>query len=247
MPKFIYIPNGNSILDFSPYNVWDSEHVNIVGSTTTFLDFNDVGTTHDLSNPTAGSQPTFNATDANFNNKPSFTFNGTSQYVYKSVSDWRGADTSGIIISVFRLASGVLLDFLVSANEGAATPYIEGAINSNSFRFIVNSGTQTNSFRGSDNISDSNPHIVAWGSTASNYILDIDQVNQTLTQIGGSSLNNGMWLNQLVGRDNISIGAFVGTSNLYTHMDWVFSGYFPYVSMAQITEISNFLKSKYAL
>ena len=36
------------ILAFSPFNVWDSEHVVIDGTTTTFTDFNNVGAAYNL-------------------------------------------------------------------------------------------------------------------------------------------------------------------------------------------------------
>ncbi len=78
------------ILAYSPFNVWDSEHETRVGTTTTFLDYNNVGAALDLVNPAASNQPSYNASSSDFNSVPSFTFDGIADYVINSINDFRG-------------------------------------------------------------------------------------------------------------------------------------------------------------
>ena len=106
-----------TVLDFSPYNVWDSENVVINGTTTTFTDFNNVGTTYNLVNPSATNQPAYNASDSGFNNLPSFTFDGVGEYVSNGVSGYRYGDSSGMYIGVFRYESGSNFNFFTSSSR----------------------------------------------------------------------------------------------------------------------------------
>jgi len=56
------------ILAYSPYNVWDSEHVTIDGDVTTVLDYNNVGAKLNMVNPSAATQPELITNDSSFNN-----------------------------------------------------------------------------------------------------------------------------------------------------------------------------------
>jgi hypothetical protein len=64
-------------------NVWSSENLTIAGTTTTANDYKGV---HNLSNPGATNQPTFNTSSVNFGGKPSLSFNGIDDYLIKNIS-----------------------------------------------------------------------------------------------------------------------------------------------------------------
>lgn len=231
------------VSDYSIYNAWSSEHLLVSGSTTTVYDYKGE---HNLSNPAALNQPTFNSSSAKFSNKPSLTFNGTNNYLSKSVSGWRASDTSGIFISVFRIVSGGQINALTTADVGAGTQFTYSSVNTNSYRFIVRADATNNSFRGSTVINDGSGRVIAHASTGSTYRININGNNETLTMIAGS--NDGKWINLITGRDNINIGALIyGGTPIYGYIEWVFSGYAPYTTDANLLALVSALKTYYGL
>ena len=238
---------NDPILAFSPINVWDSEHINVSGTTTTLYDYNEVGVQHNLTNPAASNQPTFNASSANFNSKPSFTFDGVSDYVRKTVSGYRPTDTSGVFISVYRLISGIQICDITVSDTTATNRYIFNQINTDTLRVYVLNGS-TVSFRGSTNINDTNSKVVAYGTSGSVYKQWVGTTAQTINMISG--VNNGAeWLNDPSsnGYNNLTIGALERTSLAYSNLEWCFSGYFPYVDDSTILSILTLLKAKYGI
>ena len=224
-------------------NMWTSENLLVSGTTTTLYDYAEE---HDLVNPAAANQATFNASDADFNSLPSLTYDGTTDYSYKAVSGWRGSDTSGVFISVLKLNSGTNLSFLTTANEATTNPYGYQLVNTNSLRFIHHNGVASISGRGATVINDSSAHVMAYGSNGSAYKVIIDSVNDSVTMVTGS--DSGEWLDAVGSRDNIVIGSLVIiTLAAYSGIDWVFSGYLPYVSDANIIALQDQLKTYYGI
>ena len=240
------------ILAFSPFNVWDSEHVVVDGTTTTFTDFNNVGTTYDLTNPAATNQPTYNSSDSNFNNLPSISFDGVDNYASGTAASYRNSDTSGVLVSVYKRTGAYsrINPFIVS--DTVTSNYIGFQIVQNStYRFIlITSGAQVRSWRGSTNINNTTTsYAVANVCTGSSYKQWINETPQTITMVSGANDGN-IWLNDEVGGfDTLSFGALVrlGTPSNFAPLDWVFSGYFPYTSDSQIDDIMAYLVTKYGL
>ena len=237
---------AEDILEFNPYNIWDSEHITIDGTTTTIHDFNTFGDKIDMSNPSASNQPTYNAASANFNGLPSFTFDGVSQYVKGDIVDYRTTDTSGVVVNVFRHLSGVFLVDLTFSQSSTSLRYISTAINTNSYRTLLTL-TDSRSFRGNTNIVTGSPSsVVAYADEGSSYAMNINGNSETITMISGS--NDGeAWFNgnQF---DNVSIGAIIRSTGLtYGNLEWCMSGYFPYTDESTILKIVNFLKNKYGV
>ncbi|MDB4062259.1 hypothetical protein N9515_10050 [Vicingaceae bacterium] len=237
---------ATSILDFSPFNVWDSEHITINGTTTTFEDFNNVGSAYDLSNPAASNQPVFNSSSSNFNSQPSITFEGAGDYVINNVANFRNTDSSGLIVSVWRLISGAtVFDFMVS-NNSATTPYLnQGSTTGNNYRTIHNSGG-LRQYRNSTDIKTGSPStIIANSNSGTEYKLFTNGVEST-TMISGAN-DGSIWFDDGTTLDNISIGARVTSLLATSNIEWCFTGYFPYTSDAKTIEIINFLKTKYGI
>ena len=237
---------AEDILEFNPYNIWDSEHITIDGTTTTLHDFNTFGDKIDMQNPTASNQPTYNAISANFNGLPSFTFDGVSQYFKADIVDYRTTDTSGVVVNVFRRLSGVFLVDLTFSQSNTSLRYISTAINTNSYRTLLTL-TDSRSFRGNTDIVTGSPSsVVAYADEGSSYAMNINGNSETITMISG--LNDGeAWFNgnQF---DNVSIGAIIRSTGLtYGNLEWCMSGYFPYTDESTILEIVNFLKNKYGV
>ena len=240
------------ILAFNPFNVWDSEHVVVDGTTTTFTDFNNVGTAYDLTNPAATNQPTYNSSDSNFNNLPSISFDGIDNYASGTAPSYRNSDTSGVFVSVYRKpgASTRINPFIVS--DTVTSNYIGYSIvQTGTYRFIaLTSGSKVRSWRGSTNINNTTTsYVVANANTGSEYKQWINETPQTITMISGA--NDGtVWLNDEIGGfDTLSFGALVriGAPINFAPLDWVFSGYFPYTSYSEVENIITYLKTNYAL
>ena len=237
---------SGGILDFSPYNVWDSEHVSIVGTTTTFEDFNNVGTAYDLANPAATNQPTYTASDSDFNNLPSFTFDGVGDYLINNVSDYRTSDNSGVMICVIKRNLADISPIL-SFGAGAGTTRMSIRVTATgALQFVKLGGTGGNRINTTTTLANNTQsYVLAIASTGSVYKMFIDNGSESF-----SGTDDGIWLsaygtpNTL---NNISIGASVSGSINYADAKIAMCGYFPYVSDTKTVEIINFLKTKYGI
>ena len=236
------------ILAYYPFNVWDSEHETRVGTTTTFLDYNNVGTALDLVNPAASNQPTYNTSSSDFNSLPSFTFNGSSDYVEKTISGYRESDSTGIFISVFRnLSGGTNLYFQLSDSSQNIRYFNYITYNSSAFRIVNVTNLENSSYRGNTNVENTTSKLLVHGSTGSEYKMWVGDTSQTITMVTGA--NDGVnWLNGHTGYDKISIGSLIRSSGVvFSNIEWCFSGYFPYVNDATTLEIIAILKTKYGI
>jgi len=233
------------ILAYSPFNVWDSEHETRVGTTTTFLDYNNVGTAYDLANPAASNQPSYNSSSSDFNSVPSFTFNGSSQYVRKTISGYRESDSSGMFISVYRLISGINIADITISNSSLTNRYVFNQINSDTLRTYLLTDTSA-SFRGSTNINDNDAKVIAYGNSGSVYKSFVGSNSETITMLQGSN-DGSVWLDGTDDYNNLTIGALERTTLAYSNIEWCFSGYFPYVDDATTLEIIAILKTKYSI
>jgi len=231
------------ILAYSPFNVWDSEHVTIDGDVTTLLDYNNVGAAYDLANPAASNQPTYNASSSDFNSLPSFTFDGIADYVINSVNDFRGADTSGFIVSVFKLIGGYRMDILTSASESVNFRFVEQSFFGSSAQYSFRSGgapTTVNSMERAITVGDAT--IQGLSGDGTNFV-PYDEAGEMTFTLSDSY----RWFDGVTGRENIAIGGWLRPASGYSNIEWCFSGYFPYVDDATTLEIIAILKTKYAI
>jgi len=239
-----------SILDFAPFNVWDSEHLIVTGNTITFEDFNNVGSKYNLVNPAATNKPDLLASDSEFNGLPSLSFDGVAEYVVGIASNYRSSDTTGAFISVMRKTAGTstrLNPFLTTQSSG--NKYIGYSIigAGGTFQFTVNPSSNK-SFRGSTNINNNDAFSIANINTGTSYKQYVNDTAQTVTMTGAN--DGSLWINDAGGSINtLGVGALVrgGNPSNFAKIDWVFSGYFPYTSDAQIEGIMTFLINKYGL
>lgn len=224
--------------EFGFLNAWSSENIFIDGTNTTAIDY--LGE-HDLSNPTSTEQPTFNSIGAvGVLSKPSLDFNGTTDYLKKSVVNWRGSDTTGVMVSVFKVKSTSSLEYLCTSDEGSVSDSVFPIISSNKLRIIVDGADIT---AATNDLMNTTDNVSAFGSNGSEFKMFTNGVLDTVV----SGTNDGRWLDGAINRDNISIGAVVRSSILYGEMEWVFSGYLPYTDDNAIIELQNKLKVYYGI
>ena len=211
------------ILAFNPTNVWDSEHIIIDGYETTFVDFNNSGeVSYNLSNPAATNQPSFNQSSSSFNNLPSFTFDwlaAAPDYVTASVSNFRGSDSSGVVINVVRIVGSNLIAGLGSYNTASSFNYLGYSLANvgNKVRIISAApSAATASLRiylgSTDVLAGSPPFAFANVSTGSEYKIFVDNAEDVVTVTNSPSGNDGdIWFNDGT-QDNIAIGARNGST-----------------------------------
>ena len=60
---------------------------------------------NDVTQATASKQPLYNSSDSNFNNQPSFTFDGSSEYLSRATLASGAASQPNTVISVYKLAN----------------------------------------------------------------------------------------------------------------------------------------------
>ena len=221
-------------------NMWSSENKTILGTTTTLHDYAEE---HDLVGSLTN-QATYNSASSFFKDKPSFTFNGTTHKFSKSVTDWRGSDESGVIIGVFKINGGTNVCFLTSGDTATIEYCPFQQLSADEAQFSVRFGSPTNTLKGTSNINNLGGHVVINASTSSSYKIIVDGVSETVTASGGS--DDGKFLADVPNRDNICIGALETTSDFSGNIEWVMSGYLPYIDEATCIALEDELMSYYS-
>ena len=236
-----------SLLEFSPYNIWDSEHITIDGTTTTLHDFNTFGDKIDMSNPSASNQPTYNASSANFGSKPSLSFDGVSQYLKADAVGYGSDIDTGVIISVTKDSASVANLSMYISDSNQSVKYFNSRVNrDNNLRLIVASDIIF-AFKGNTDISDFNASVKSIGMSNSTWKMWINQIAQVITFTNGTPPSLS-YLSSYPNFNTISLGGLVRSTGVdFSDGEWVFTGVFPYVSDAQVVEIVNFLKNKYGV
>ena len=231
-------------IDYGFLNMYSSEKLLVSGTTTTLYDY--LGE-HDLVNPSSVNQPTFNASSANFNNLPSLTFDGTTDHVTKAVSNWRGSDSTGVFVSVFKVISGAQILSLASANNALNLTYTQDQITTTNYRFNVlnESSPDRRAGKGSTNIS-SGSFVGSYSCSGADYAIFINGVKETYTAVVGAN-DGAKWLDSNSTRDDLSIGAVLRSAPFYSNIEFVMSGYKPFVSEAEIIALQAELKTYYGI
>lgn len=227
-------------------HVWDSQHLSIIGSTTTALDFNVVGVKHDMANPAASNQPTFIASDAGFNNLPVLNFS-VDDYLYKSVSDFLLTEISGEIHIVVNPVLGKAIQGFTSSDESSADVLLGVCGNNGTHYGRVKTAGFDNGIR--DNIPTSMTSLptslISVASSGTSYRIWLDGVESTLSMHFG--LNDGKWFSSVPGRDNISIGGQITATPFYGFFKWAYTGLYPYLSDSDRNVEMARLKTKYGI
>lgn len=220
--------------DYGFLNMWSSENINIDGTNTTLIDY---AGEHDLVNPSAVAQPTYTASDINFNNLPSLSFDGINNYVRKLTPNWRASDNSGVMIAVVK-ANATTYGFLCTADNASNSFWMTMYQNTSSqIGFIRNGAAQSISLT-----SDNTAKVSAIAGTGSVYKIFLNGVDDTDTS------GTYYWLDNFpTQRDDIAIGAATRSSTIYSDFTWVLSGYLPYVDDSTIINLQNELKTYYGI
>jgi len=225
-------------------NMWSSENLTVSGTTTTLHDY---ASEHDLSNPSAVNQPSFNSSGGvGSESKPSLTF-VTNDILSKSITDYRGSDSSGVFISVLKVNSGTnIFDIGIWDSTQLANYVNQTSTISSKYRFLHNSGVIRVASGTSDVLTGSPNLVTSSACSGSAYYIVINGVSETLAFTSGTN-DGAVWLDSTTGRDSLAIGGRLSNSPAYGNLEWCMGGYMPFVSEANIIAVQEELKTYYGI
>lgn len=228
------------------YNAWSSENVNISGTTTTLLDLKEE---HDLSNPSAATQPLYIPSDPSFNRKPSFDYNGGLHYFEKNVSNYLSSKADGEIhVVILPTSSKAALAFSSSSNltnRSLVVPLVSSIFS----QIEVRDSSFYNRINLSPNINTTTlpPTLVSSISTGSEYRIFHNGVEKTISPTPTSGANDGKFFSSIGTTNKLSIGAVINTTIITGDFKWVFTCVTPLLSDANRTKLMDFLINYYGL
>jgi len=175
------------------------------------------------------------------NGYDTLTYDGTNDYNYKAVTDWRSADTQGVFSFTF-IYDGTGASIFGSAKETDNNRKIQIFIGvANKIRVILSlsAGNKRNfDLDTTTLVSGSIYTVVLRCKFGVSYAAWINGTSQTLNFISGTN-DGGVWTWNIPGRDNITVGAVQQLSpNYYSgKIGQVF--YYPYVDDATAQAIGT--------
>lgn len=150
-----------------------------------------------------------------YDGRGAYSFDGSEDYVKKTVSDWRNSDTQGTIsawIKVNLLGVGNQAIFS-SSDEATQTQYHIMRLDNNGALELYNTGG-TDEIRSTNTVTAGRWAHVVLSSTGSQYRMYINGVEETLVVEAGS--DSGNWFDDVSDRDNIIIGITIDSGGTRT-------------------------------
>ena len=223
------ISGGSSVYsDTTALHEWHYLNATEVGTTVTYPDTGIIGGLP-LANIDVASKPTIGVNG--------IIYNGIANNVQKSVANFRPLDTTGEVVMVYKLVSGVLAYGLVVQNSTLLIEhFLVSSIVSNTIRFDANptDSAPRRTMRGSTNVNNTTTfYTVTWGNTGSSYYIIVSGNNETITMITGAN-DGATWTNDF-NFNLITIGALfrTGAANIFSNIQHKYSSYRPYTSIAE--------------
>ena len=177
----------------------------------------------------------------------SVTLNGTDEYITKTISNFRSSDSQGTIVLS-----------LNSTNKSSNnTLFASSDYGSSNYRFIFytrTDGTLTvyqrnndtpDQILGSIDVCDGNDHLCILTSNGSVYKMYVDGIEDTSLTVNSGS-NSGDWLDSVINRDYITIGAEQWNSSTTNLTNGIVDevAYYDYaLTQSQITNLYNASRS----
>lgn len=192
-------------------SAWSAENILVSGTTTTVYDY--LGN-YNLSNPTAGEQPTLGSA---IGGRATLRFNNAHQ-IYTATP--LGGSTGEIHVVQKSISNGDVIIGFSTGDEASGTRYgVSAGFASQDFGRIYYH-TALNQIQTSPLLTpnDGNPHITTFGTTGSSYVVAYDAIKRTVSMASGS--NDGKWLNLIGQKDSMSIGARNINTVSYAKQDW---------------------------
>ena len=240
-------PIADLVTNYSFINAWGFENQSINGTTSTLIDYKAI---HDLSNPAIANQWTFIGGDANINNRPSGYF-VTDDYAYKAVANYNSGASTGGIHAVFTTNADVTNTGTIfcTSDESSVSYYVGMLITSGKIKIIIRNTTATATRYevtcDTTAISSNTSYAVSVYQNGSTLQVLINGVTQSLTVTAGTA--ETYWFADIPNRDNISIGALVGSVVIYADLDIAFVGVSEDFADATVLSTHNELKTIFGI
>lgn len=178
--------------DGDPVTTWEDSHTS----------------NNDFTQATAAKKPTYQTNE--INGLAVVRFDGTDDIL--TAANFLSA-TAGTVFAVVRLTSAITYDKYIigSADEAGAGSSYWGLSPADAAGFPFSkiqtriSGGTANVIDGSTTISAAAVYLMMWRSTDTAYTLRVDGNEETVTARSGA--DNGVWLGDVPGRDNFTLGA----------------------------------------
>lgn len=138
------------------------------------------------------------------------SLDGSTQYLYNAVADYRGSDNSGSVSMFVKLDSAADFNFLFNTPDAAVSNkhILMGTNITTGTPFMYQRNADTpDQVDGTTNIVDGAWHHLVVTSSGSAWKIYVDGVEESLSASSGS--NTGQWFNSVNGRDYVVIGAWV--------------------------------------
>ena len=222
--------------EYGFYNMYATENLNIVGSTTNHLDYNTT-TPLDLANPSPTNQPTYLSSDSDFNNKPSLSYI-TNDYVINMAADYRISDSTGVIDLVFTSGTTVTGDFpLFASSQSTTTTYkLVVWVANGKIKLAIRIGGNTYAIETGVIINPLQKYSISVQQNGTSAKIAVNGVFEAVTSILLTAPATS-WFNTIPNRDNLSIGALIQSGSFYYNGKIVFAGVRPYISDAKTLEL----------
>jgi hypothetical protein len=136
---------------------------------------------------------------------------GKTAYFQKDVSNWRSGDTRGTVVAWIKIADAIEdFSWFASADVATDNQYIycrQAAATGQRYPNLQSRGTTFNNMSTTNTtpfVAEPNFSHVAWVSTGSGYVVYVNGKVEPISFSVGS--NDGAWMGNATGRDNVSIG-----------------------------------------
>jgi len=209
------------------------------------------GSGNDLVQATSGYRPLYKTNVQN--SLSAALFDGSDDYLVKSISDWQSSDSAGIVFAVFLLNASPNSEnaYLSSFDEGSASLYgiFFQTLLYESFhrlRSWQRNNDVIDDIRGTTSLINAT-RLVYIKSSGTEYALFVDGAIETLYI--GSGTNNGDWLADTPNRDNIVMGAikYSSLANFFKGHIMEVLYYDSALSQSDIDNVVDYLNDKWGV
>jgi hypothetical protein len=203
----------------------------------------------DFIQATAASRPVYVAPGSAIGAKyGALDFDGTDDYLSRTVAGWMSTSTSGAIFLVMEVNDTAAIQYaLATADTSGTDNYVGVGLEAAGKLFFAedDSGTTT-TVTGDTALSDTSTHVLAITCDGSGKILLVDGDEET--EVYDPS-DNGHWLENVGDRDNVSLGAIV-QSAVSGYTEGMIAEIIQYdgdVTTSQRDRLIRYLKTEYAI
>jgi hypothetical protein len=212
------------------------------------------GNGYDVSQETADSRPLLKLTTNGINGKPVLLFDGTDDFLRRTVANWLSTDSAGSVVAVYNLTADLQDNehILSTCDEGsttkiwslrgyraAATPYVA---------ILQRNADTLDTVVAATAISAATTYILVFMSSGTAWSARINGANEIMAVSAGA--NTGDWFADTADRDSFLVGATKTSAATALFLKGALAELIVYssaLSGANLTNTENYLADKYGV